>query len=243
MLALFLSAALSATGGGNTNVLLSPRAGGDHEPSAEANSEFWKACPRAVIETTILGAPVTNLTAEIRSRWTPENLYLLFIGRYESLHLKPDPDTTSETYRLWLHDCFEAYLAAESEPTNRYREFQMSPQGEFLDLDIDSSKPRPGYNGEQQWSSGMKVCARVDATNQTWCGEMRIPFAAIVSQPLGAGAQLRANFCRQDGTGRNRTFLAWQPTGVWSPHRPEKFGKLKLVADQNDAVPASGLTR
>jgi hypothetical protein len=28
-----------------------------------------------------------------------------------------------------------------------------------------------------------------------------------------------------------RTFQAWQPTGVWAPHHPEKFGLLKLTAN------------
>jgi hypothetical protein len=26
-----------------------------------------------------------------------------------------------------------------------------------------------------------------------------------------------------------RVFLGWQPTGIWNPHHPEKFGTLRLV--------------
>ena len=32
-------------------------------------------------------------------------------------------------------------------------------------------------------------------------------------------------------TGQARDFLAWQPNGIWNPHHPEKFGRLRLVAD------------
>jgi hypothetical protein len=107
----------------------------------------------------------------------------------------------------------------------------MSPQGEFLDLDIDASTPRPGYNGEQLWNSGMRVKARIDEAGKIWCGEMRIPISAIDKRPARVGNELRVNFCRQDGRGQDRTFLAWQPTGVWNPHRPAKFGTLKLIGN------------
>jgi hypothetical protein len=171
------------------------------------------------------------LHAEIRSRWTRDHLYFLFIGHYDALNLKPNPETSVETDRLWLHDCFEVYVGADLEHTNRYRELQMSPEGEYLDLDIDSTKPRPGYNAERLWNSGMKVKARIDEAKKIWYGEMQIPMSAIDSHPPRAGQEWRVNFCRQDGTGRERDFLAWQPTGAWTPHRPEKFGTLKLAAN------------
>ena len=105
----------------------------------------------------------------------------------------------------------------------------MSPQGEFLDLDIDSSKPRPGHSDERLWDSGMKVKASIDEAKKIWTGEMRIPIASIDKRPPQAGNELRINLFRQDGKVPKRDFLAWQTTGVWNPHRPEKFGKLRLV--------------
>jgi len=48
-------------------------------------------------------------------------VYFLFAGQYERLTLKPDPDLKNETYRLWEKDCFEVYLGADFEHTNRYR--------------------------------------------------------------------------------------------------------------------------
>lgn len=231
LFALLLLPACVASGQ-ESALLLSQQAGEDLEPTANRDPAFWRGANGVMIERSILGTPATNLHAEVRSRWTKDHLYLLFIGHYDALNLRTNPVTTAETYRLWFYDCFEAYIGADLSQTNRYREFQMSPQGEYLDLDIDSSKPRPGYNGEQNWNSGMKVKARVDEAKKTWIGEMRIPMVALCETPAKPGDEFRVNFCRQDGAGRERTFLAWQPTGAWTPHRPEKFGRLRLIGNR-----------
>jgi hypothetical protein len=131
------------------------------EPSADPNSAFWKGIQGVFIDKSVLGPEMPQSRAEVRSRWTREYVYFLFIGPYQKLTLKPNPDTVNETYRLWEKDCFEVYLGADFEHTNRYREFQMSPQGEFLDLDIDSTKDKPGLNDEKNWNSGMKVKAQI----------------------------------------------------------------------------------
>jgi hypothetical protein len=215
----------------DSRLLLSHKAINDAEPSANPDSEFWRDIGGVFIVKSILGAPVTNLHAEVRSRWTTNNLYFLFIGHYDALNLKTNADTVSETYKLWLHDCFEVYVGADFVRTNRYRELQMSPQGEFLDLDIDSTVPRPGYGDERYWNSGMKVKARIDETKKIWCGEMRVPISAIDERPAREGNEMQINCYRQDGKPPWRDFLAWQPTGVWNPHHPEKFGRLRLAGE------------
>jgi hypothetical protein len=199
------------------------------EPSADPDSTFWKGIQGVIIDKSVLGPAMPEFRAEVRSRWTREYVYFLFIGPYQKLTLNPNPDTVKETYRMWEKDCFEVYLGADFEHTNRYREFQMSPQGEFLDLDIDSTKEKPGFNGEQNWNSKMKVKARVDEAKKIWYGEMRIPISAVDQRPAQAGNEMRINLYRQDGEPPNRDFLGWQPPGVWNPHHPEKFGVLRLV--------------
>ena len=211
-------------------VLESHFAGRDADPSADPDSPFWRGISGVSIERSVLGPAMPQFRADVRSRWTKDNVYFLFSGPYEKLTLKPDPDLASETYRLWEKDCFEVYLGADPEHINRYREFQMSPAGEFLDLDIDSTRPRPGYNGEDKWNSGLKVKARVDAARKYWYGEMKIPTAAVDARPAQPGNEMRINLFRQDGEPPNRDFLAWQIPGVWNPHYPEKFGTLRLVS-------------
>jgi len=210
-------------------VFLSYYAEKDAEPSADPGSPFWTGIQGVTIDRSILGPAVPQYRAEVRSRWTKNNIYFLFAGPYQKLTLKSNPDTVKETYRLWEKDCFEVYLGADFEHINRYREFQMSPAGEFLDLDIDSSIPKPGFNGEQNWDAGMKVKARIGEGRKFWYGEMKMPIAAVDSRPAAAGNEMRINMFRQDDEPPNRKFLAWQVTGVWNPHHPDKFGILRLV--------------
>src|SRR6201999_722197 len=110
---------------------------------------------------------------EIRSRWTEKNLYLLFVCPYDKLYLKPHPVTNAETNELWLWDVAEAFIGTNYLKTSRYKEFQVSPQGEYLDLDIDGENPKDP-KAAVDWQSGFTVAARVDEKRKTWYGEMKI---------------------------------------------------------------------
>lgn len=77
----------------------------------------------------------------------------------------------------------------------------------------------------------MKVKARIDVAKKISYGEMSVPIASIDKRPAKAGNLFRVNFYRlHTAPGETkRHFIAWQPTGVWNPHKPAKFGTLKLV--------------
>jgi len=203
----------------------------DHELNADPNSEFWRDINGVSLDKSITGEPEPVLREAVRSRWTKDNLYFLFIGPYDTLDLKPSPDIVNETYKLWFFDVFELDLGANFENTNLYGEFQMSPQGEFADLGIDASKSRPGWNDERLWSSGMKVKSHIDTDKKIWYGEMCIPIASLDKRTPQVGNLFRINMYRLHTVPNEtkRHFLAWQPTGEWNPHRPAKFGVLKLV--------------
>ena len=114
---------------------------------------------------------------EIRSRWTSRNLYLLFACPYEQLNLKPEPNTETETNELWKWDVAEVFIGSELENIRRYREFEISPQGEWIDLDIDLDAPR--HEDGWVWNSGLQVAARIDPTAKIWYAFLRIPYAAV----------------------------------------------------------------
>jgi hypothetical protein len=103
----------------------------------------------------------------------------------------------------------------------------VSPQGEWVDLDIDRVNPLP--EGGWLWNSGFRVKARVDARHRIWYGEMRIPLLSIDSRPPVAGLEMRINFYRCQGREPGRKFIAWQPTGEGNFHVPQAFGRLKLI--------------
>jgi len=153
-------------------------------------SEIWAKAPRVTADSDYFGKPVPGSPTEIRSRWTKDHLYLLYICPYDELNLKPDPDTSAETPRLWNWDVAEAFIGSDFEHITRYKELQVSPQGEWVDLEID--RENPGGQAGAKWNSGMTVAARIDSQAKIWYGLMRIPFAAIDSRPPEKGRELRA---------------------------------------------------
>lgn len=202
----------------------------DHELNPDPDSDFWRPAKSIVLDRSILAEPDPSVRSEARSRWTKDYLYFLFWGPYDVLHLKPDPDTQHKTYKLWFYDDFELYFGSNFDNISLYEEFEISPQGEFLDMAIDAARQKPGWNDEYLWNSGMAVKSRIDKDKKVWYGEMRIPLAAVDKRQPAVGNKFRVNVYRLQsaGEGHKIHFLAWQPTGEWNPHRPTKFGTLEM---------------
>lgn len=211
------------------DIFLSRFSDSETELTTDPASAFWMGTEAVIIDRNIIGGPELELTSEAKSRWTKENIYFLFSGPFESQVLKPEPDTVTETFKLWQWDDFELYIGADFEKINLYREFEVSPQGEFLDLNINSEVPMAGHNDERLWNSGFKVKARVDKENKVWYAEICIPLASFDTRTPAAGNEFRVNIYRLQGPQDDRDFLAWRPTGVWNPHHPEVFGIMRLT--------------
>ena len=198
----------------------------DETLSADIESPFWHDAPSVFAEGDVFGSALPALRTEIRSRWSATTLYLLYVCPYTELNLKLDPDRVRETMNLWNWDVAEAFLAGDMAHPERYREFEVSPQGEWVDLDID---PRKSQWGDPGWNSGFHVAARIDEAHHLWYGAMAIPWSALIDGAPKAGLELRANFYRLQGPPPYRALIAWQPTGKASFHVPETFGVLRLV--------------
>ncbi len=207
-------------------VIVSKRAKSDFTLTTDPNSPSWKAVAGVVTDSGRRGEPVPNHRTEIRSVWTPQNLYLLFICQYEELNLKANPSTTTETNKLWEWDVAEAFIGTDFNDIKHYTEYQVSPQGEWVDLDIDR-KPSPAKH-DVDWNSGYEVKARVDAANKVWYGAMRIPMAKFEKRKPKVGLEMRANFYRIQGPPSNKKFINWQPVNNDNYHTPEAFGRLRL---------------
>ncbi|MBL8208197.1 MAG: carbohydrate-binding family 9-like protein [Blastocatellia bacterium] len=215
-----------ASVGQNKGVIVSARAKADFALTADPNALQWKSVAGVVTENGRFGEKVPNHRTEIRSVWTPKNLYLLFICQYEELNLKANPSTTTETNKLWEWDVAEAFIGTDLNDIKHYTEYQVSPQGEWVDLDIDR-KPNPAKH-DVDWNSGYEVKARVDAANKVWYGAMRIPIAKFDKRKPKAGLEMRANFYRIQGPPSNKKYINWQPVNNNSYHTPEAFGILRL---------------
>ncbi len=199
------------------------------DPQLDTNpaSSFWRGSEVAYMDKDAHGNPEPKYRTEIRTRWTQRNLYILFISPYEELNLKPNPTTSAETNELWNWDVAEAFIGADFKNIRRYKEFELSPQGEWVDLDIDLDQPH--HEDGWKWNSGLEVSARIDKAAHVWYGAMRIPYAAIDTRPAAAGNTLRINLFRCQGPLSRRKYLAWRAPMTDSFHVPEKFGTLELV--------------
>jgi hypothetical protein len=205
----------------------SKRAPRDVSADLDANSAFWKGAPAVFAERDPMGNPVPRYRTEIRSRWTPGNLYFLFGCPYEELYLKPESAAKGETNELWKWDVAEVFIGSDLQNIRRYKEFEISPRAEWVDLDINLDTPH--HEDGWVWNSGFEAAARVDEAAKKWYGFMRIPYAAVDGRPAAAGNTFRVNFFLSEGARPNHKSIVWQPTHTRTFHTPEAFGTLKLV--------------
>ncbi|MGI8961292.1 MAG: carbohydrate-binding family 9-like protein [Bryobacteraceae bacterium] len=205
----------------------SKHAAQDIAPETDPTSQFWRAAPAIVFNGDPFGKPVPGHRTEVRSRWTKANLYFLFICSYEQLNLKPDPRTDVETNQLWNWDVAEVFIGSNFQNIRKYKEFEVSPKGEWVDLDIDLDSPH--HEDGWTWNSGFRVAARIDESSKVWYACMRIPYSSVDAKPAARGNTLRVNFYRAQGPKAQHKAIAWQPTHKATYHVPEAFGVLTLV--------------
>ena len=214
------------------------RASADFALSADPSAAAWKKAKPVRASIDPMGKPQAANAYDFRMLWTPAYLYIHFTCPYDSLTLKSNPDTKNETYQLWDWDVTEVFIGADYNAIHQYREYQVSPQGEWVDLNIDRKKPN-GPAGAK-WNSGFEVAAKIDAARNIWYGAMKIPAASILTGVPSAPAQnqgglkLRLNVYRLagkgpvNGVGPSRS-IVWKPLGNPSHHTPDKFGEAVLV--------------
>ena len=167
--------------------------------------------------------PDPNRQTAVRALWTPQTLYLRFACRYRELHVFSDSDQDGRRDQLWDRDVAEAFLQPDPSKPDRYKEFEVSPNGLWIDLDIS-----PGAKPDLK--SGMKRSVVQDEKAHTWTAEIAIPMAALTAQ-FDPQAIWRVNFFRVEGKQEPRGYYAWQPTHTAQPnfHVPGAFGRMRFM--------------
>ncbi len=190
-------------------------------PTWKHASSTWivKDCPRQL--------EYPKLKTEVRGFWTGTDLYLLFICPYSELNLWLPADNSKDRLKLWDRDVVEFFLGDNWTNIRRYREFEIAPTGDWVDLDIDLD--HDSYGAE--WNSGWQRQGRIDEKNHVWYAAARVPLHSVSEKQIVAGSKWRANLYRIDGLGDDsvRHFMCWQPTCVIDRdpnHVPEHFGTL-----------------
>ena len=199
----------------------------DVQLKCDLQSIFWKEAHRVELRFDVHGRMYDQPFTQVRSRWTRTNLYVLFICPFDELYVKSHPVTDQETFGLWEWDVAELFIGGDFQNIGRYKEFEVSPQGEWVDLEVELDLP--DHTVGWRWNSGCEVAALIDRAERVWYGAMRIPFSAIDSQAVVPGRVFRANLCRSHGPPGRRQLIAWRAPMRDTFHVPEKFGSLELV--------------
>ena len=208
-------------------VALARRAARDSGPDTQPASAFWQGASITHFSGDFYGWPINDHASQVLLQWTDDSLYLLFVCPYQKLNLRPGAQLHAETFGLWNWDVAEVYLGADTENIRRYKEFAVSPQGEWVDLDVNLDNPP--YEQGWIWESGCSAGARIDDAARTWYGFLRIPWRSIDSRKPAVGSELRVNFSRCQSSDPNRIYMAWQAPGRASFHTPAVFGTLRLA--------------
>jgi len=157
---------------------------------------------------------------EVRLLWTADTLYLRFRAKFRTITIFADAEPNGRRDQLWDRDVVEVFLQPDPSNRGRYKEFEVSPNGMWIDLDI-----MPGEKHDLK--SGLRRRVIVTEASKTWIADMAIPMKCLVDR-FDTGAAWRVNFYRVEGATEPRFYSAWRPTGTAVPnfHVPEAFGQL-----------------
>ena len=199
----------------------------DVELNTDPASSFWHDAHPVYASVDGTGHDVAGLRTEVLSRWTAENIYFLFVCPFKHLYVRPTPDAQHETYELWNWNVAEVFIGTDFNDIKRYKEFEVSPQNEWIDLDVNLHNPH--HEEGWVWNSGFQHIARIDRAKHIWYVAMKIPFRTLGVNAPAAGANFRANVYRTDGPPDDPKEVMWQSVMGKTFHAPERFGLLKLA--------------
>jgi alpha-galactosidase len=160
---------------------------------------------------------------EARLLWNRHSLFVRFCCGYRTIDVFPDAGEDGRRDGLWDRDVVEVFLQPDRFGEKYYKEFEVSPHGQWLDLDITPQ-------GLRHIASGMRSRVKLDESAGLWTAEIAIPFAAVAAS-FDSSQLWRVNFFRCEGLDPQRFYSAWQPTETETPnfHVPQKFGWLRFV--------------
>lgn len=157
---------------------------------------------------------------EVRLLWTPGTLYLRFRCNYRNITVFPDARPDGWRNELWNRDVAEMFVQLDSSDPLIYREFEVSPNGYWIDLAVSHGKI-------EELHSGLRRRVVRDEKGRTWTAEMALPMKCLTAR-FDPKHPWRANFFRIEGETEPRFYGAWSPTHSAKPnfHVPSAFGTL-----------------
>lgn len=202
----------------------------DFVPDGDLSKKVWRQAEWVKFDHDMSGQPnYPEAATEVAAFWTSTYVYFAFRCKYTELNIYAGEDAAKERWELWDRDVVEVFANPEPARVNHYYEFEVSPNNQWIDLEID--KDKDPFN-DAKWDSGFEHSTRVDEKNRVWTCEMRIPLGSMNAAALKPNAEWRINYYRADGPGDDskRRFLCWStiPEGK-TFHAPTRFGIIRFV--------------
>lgn len=159
--------------------------------------------------------------------WSKTALYVRFeANQAEPIIVSDKPNLQTKTRGLWDRDVCEIFLAPNKAEFRKYFEFEIAPNGEWIDLGIHQLPDKRETNWD--YNSGMKSAAKI--TEKKVVMTIKVEWKAFGKTPK-AGDIWLGNILRAMGSEPDRGYLAWSPTETKQPnfHVPEKFGEFEFL--------------
>ena len=194
----------------------------------ELENKAWKKAETVEIDKYWSGEnapPERRFKAKIL--WSDAALYVRFeANQKEPLIVSETPNLLSKTRGLWDRDVCEIFLAPDKTSPRKYFEFEIAPNGEWIDLGIYQLPDK--RETDWDYASGMQSKSLI-GKDRIWMA-IKVGWKAFGKTPK-AGDVWPGNIYRCIGTGETRGYLAWSPTMTKEPafHVPEKFGEFEFV--------------
>ena len=159
--------------------------------------------------------------------WSDTAIYVRFdANQSEPLVISENANLKMKTKGLWDRDVCEIFLAPDKKEFRKYFEFEIAPNGEWIDLGIYQNPDERITDWD--YASGMQSKSLIDK-DKVWMA-IKVEWTAFGTIPKKGDVWL-GNIFRCIGAGETRGYLAWSPTITSSPsfHVPEKFGEFEFV--------------
>ena len=193
----------------------------------EFDNKSWEKAEDIVIDRYWSGESAPNgRHFKARILWSDSALYVRFeANQTEPLVVSEKANLKTKTRGLWDRDVCEIFLAPSKANARKYFEFEIAPNGEWIDLGI-YQKPDERIT-DWDYNSGMQSAARIEKDKVIMA--IKVEWKAFGAVPK-AGDVWLGNILRCVGAGATRGYLTWQPTRTKEPsfHVPEAFGDFQF---------------
>ena len=193
----------------------------------ELDNKSWEKAKDVVIDRYWSGEKAPHgRRFKAKLLWSDAALYVRFeANQTEPLIVSEKANTKTKTRGLWDRDVCEIFLAPDKNELRKYFEFEIAPNGEWIDLGIYQKTDERITDWD--YNSGMQSAARIEKDKVVMA--IKVEWKAFGKTPK-AGDVWLGNILRCVGKEPTRGYLTWQPTFTKEPsfHVPEAFGDFQF---------------